>query len=270
MTAARPTIRRGIPMRVAGHQPDYLPYGGFFARMLMVDRFVLVDHVQFEKKSFQSRNRVAGAAGLTLLSVPVRTAGRFAQSIADVEVAEPEGRWRIRHWRTIEQCYRGTPGYARHAPFFEELYRRSWLRLVDLNLTVIEYLCRCFEITTPRLRSSTLRLAVLPGAGKSDLLLQLCWAFGASEYVSGPGGASYVDDGLLAAAQVRSTYARYEPARYQRGGLPFVPNLSAVDLLFHAGAAAGRVLRASIAGPPVPHPEPPVPSESGATRRSHD
>lgn len=245
-------------MRVAGHQPDYLPYVGFFARMLMVDRFVIVDHVQFEKKSFQSRNRVAGSAAPTLLSVPVRTAGRFTQSIADTEVAEPEGRWRVRHWRTLQQCYRDTPGYARHAHFFEELYQRSWRHLVDLNLAVIEYLCRCFDVRTPRLRSSALQLT----AAKSALLVQLCRAVGGREYVSGPGGMSYVDDALLAASGVRSTYARYEPARYPRGGRTFVANLSAVDLLFHAeaDADAGRVVRASIAGPPGPRND---------SRRSH-
>jgi hypothetical protein len=242
-------------MKVAGHQPDYLPYGGFFARMLMVDRFVLVDHVQFEKKSFQSRNLVAGTASTTMLSVPVRTAGRFTQSIVDVELAEPEGRWRTRHWRTIQQCYRNTSGFARHAPFFEELYQRPWRRLVDLNLSVIEYLCSCFDIATARVRSSTLRLGSQPRNSKSDLLVQLCEAVGGQEYVSGPGGVSYVDDERLTEAGVRSTFARYEPVSYDRGARPFVPNLSAVDLLFHADTDAGQVLRASIAAPPVPRYE---------------
>jgi hypothetical protein len=238
-------------MRVGGHQPDYLPYGGFFARMLMVDAFVIVDHVQFEKKSFQSRNRVAGGGGVTLLSVPVRTHGRFTQPIADVEISEPDGRWRTKHWRTMQQCYRGSAGFARHAPFFEELYRASWQRLVDLNLAVIEYLCRCFGIATRRLRSAGLGLTER-GTG---MLVQMCRACGSSEYVSGPGGLSYVDDADLEVAGVRSRYARYVRVPYPRGGRPFIPDLSAVDLLFHAGVRAGAILRASVEGPPVPRRE---------------
>lgn len=233
-------------LRVAGHQPDYLPYAGFFARMLMVDRFVIVDHVQFEKKSFQSRNRICGAAGVVTLSVPVRTAGRFHQPITDVEIAEPEGRWRVRHLRSLEQNYSRSAAYERHAPFFEELYRRPWPYLVDLNLAIIGYLCRCFGLRVPEVRTSTLR----PTGVKTELLLDLCRATGAGEYVSGPGGRAYVDDVVLTAAGLESSYARYSPVPYRRGGRPFVADLSAVDLLFHAGDEAGRVLRDSIAGPP--------------------
>jgi hypothetical protein len=55
---------------------------------------------------------------------------------------------------------------------------------------------------------------------------------------------------MLAAAGLESSYARYRPVPYRRGSHPFVANLSAVDLLFHAGDEAGGVLRDSIAGPP--------------------
>lgn len=235
-------------MRLAAHQPDYLPYGGFFARMLMVDAFVLVDHVQFEKKSFQSRNRVAGNGGVVLLSVPVRSRGRFTQSILDVEIAEPGGRWRMAHWRTLQQCYGRAECFQQHASFFEWLYQSSWTRLVDLNLAIIEYLCKCFGITTPRYRSSELAVS----AGGTGLLAELCRSCSATEYVSGPGGLSYVDDTVLEAAGLRSTYAQYEQVAYPRTGQLFVPSLSAVDLLFHTGNEAGCVLEASIAGPPRP------------------
>ncbi|MEU4792150.1 WbqC family protein [Micromonospora tulbaghiae] len=238
-------------MRLAGHQPDYLPYGGFFARMLMVDRFVLVDHVQYEKKSFQSRNRVAGSGMVALLSVPVRTSGRFAQPITTVEISEPDGRWRMKHWRTLQQCYRGSPGFARHAPFFDDLYHRSWSCLVDLNLSVIEYLRHCFAIPTAVHRSSGLGLS----ERRTTLLVELCRRYGADEYVSGPGGLRYVDDAELVAAGVRSAYARYSPVPYQRLGQPFISDLSAIDLLFHADRDAAALLRASIPGPPVSREE---------------
>ncbi len=233
-------------MRIAGHQPDYLPYTGFFARMLMVDTFVLVDHVQFEKKSFQSRNRVAGNSGPVLLSVPVRSRGRFTQSIMDVEIAEPAGRWRTAHWRTLEHCYGKAKAFELHAPFFERLYQCGWKRLSDLNITIIEYLCCCFSIATPRRRSSVLGLT----SRKTALIVDLCDAYGAKQYVSGPGGIAYVDDRKLEQAGLRSTYAWYEPVAYVRGGQPFIPDLSAVDLLFHVGDDAGGILRASVLGPP--------------------
>ncbi|WP_158678618.1 WbqC family protein [Streptomyces sulphureus] len=230
-------------MRLAGHQPDYLPYPGFFARMLEVDAFLLVDHVQFEKKSFQSRNRIAGPHGQTLLSVPVRARGRFHQACAEVETADPEGRWRTKHWRSLVACYRSAPHFARHAAFFESLYARRWELLVDLNLAVIRYLRRCFAIETPLSRSGPLGLT----GRKTALLTEMCRRTGADTYVSGPGGRLYVDDAELAAAGVASTYSTYRPVRYARGRLPFHPQLSAVDLLFHQGERAADLLRESVA-----------------------
>ncbi|MFI8436226.1 WbqC family protein [Streptomyces sp. NPDC079020] len=157
-------------MRITGHQPDCLPYTGFFARMLEADEFLVVEHVQFEKKSWQSRNRIAGPYGVVLLSVPVRTKGRFHQACSQVEVAEPRGRWRDKHWQSMLGCYGSAPHFARHGPFFEALYQQTWDRLVDVNLAIIRYLAACFAIETPLLLSSPMQLT----GRKTELLAQMC------------------------------------------------------------------------------------------------
>lgn len=249
-------------MRLAGHQPDHLPYPGFFARMLEVDEFLIVDHVQFEKKSWQSRNRIAGAQGQTLLSVPVRTGGRFHQSCSQVETASPEGRWRTKHWRSLLACYRSAPHFSQHAPYFEALYTRRWDRLVDLNMAIIHYLRRCFAIETPMARTSSMNLT----ARKTALLAEMCHRTGADTYVSGPGGRLYVDDTELASAGVSNTYSSYRTVRYGRGRQPFFPDLSAVDLLFHQGEErAGDLLRGFCGRSPAPN-TPSTPGDPSAGR----
>jgi hypothetical protein len=229
-------------MRIAGHQPDHLPYLGFFARMLMVDEFILVDHVQYEKKSWQSRNRILGGHGPVLLSVPVNTHGRRHQAIDAVAIADPAGRWRTKHWRSMVQCYRRAPFFAAHAPFFEAVYQQTWTRLVDLNLTLIDYLRRCFAIDVPMRRSRTMGLT----AAKTGLLVQMCQALGADGYLSGPGGLFYMDDDEMSSAGVRSSYADFRHPVYHQRGTPFIPNMSAVDLLFHTGPRARDLLHSSI------------------------
>jgi WbqC-like protein family len=226
-------------MRLAGHQPDYLPYPGFFVRILEADRFVIVDHVQFEKKSYQSRNRVAGAAGVVMLSVPVRTAGRFNQAIRDIELADPGGRWARRHWRTISQTYARAEHFARYRRPLAGIYQAHWSTLADMNIAIIRWLCDSFEITTDLTRTSDMGLT----SRKTDLLVELCRATGASGYLSGHGGRGYVDEQKFAGAALTHDFTTYAPVPYKRGGQPFVPDLSAIDLLFHQGPGAAELLR---------------------------
>lgn len=66
---------------LSGHQPNYLPYPGLIGKILHSDKFIYVSNVQLEKKSWQNRNRIKGANGEIMLSVPVLTKGKFNQTI---------------------------------------------------------------------------------------------------------------------------------------------------------------------------------------------
>src|SRR2546422_6018488 len=59
-------------------QPQYLPWLGFFDKMDRVDRFVLLDSVQYKKNEWQNRNRIRTATGWQWLTVPVHY--RFPRS----------------------------------------------------------------------------------------------------------------------------------------------------------------------------------------------
>ena len=56
---------------VSIHQPEYLPWLGFFKKMMNSELFVFLDDVQFRKKGWQNRNRIRTNKGTALLSVPV-------------------------------------------------------------------------------------------------------------------------------------------------------------------------------------------------------
>src|SRR4030042_1735816 len=60
-------------MIVAIHQPNYLPWIGYFYKMMIADCFVLFDNAQFSKGSVINRNKIKGPAGAQYITVPVRT-----------------------------------------------------------------------------------------------------------------------------------------------------------------------------------------------------
>ena len=62
-------------MIVTIHQPEHLPWLGFFNKADQADLLVLLDVVQYRKDYFQNRNRILNQHGPIWLTVPVRVAG---------------------------------------------------------------------------------------------------------------------------------------------------------------------------------------------------
>jgi len=124
-------------MKVAIHQPQYLPWLGYFDKMAQVDCFVVLDNVQFKKNEWQNRNRIKAASGWQWLTVPVLH--RFPQRISEVRVNH-RAAWPRKHLQALLSSYSGTPFFEVHRPFFEEVYAREWARLAELNLATLRYL----------------------------------------------------------------------------------------------------------------------------------
>lgn len=227
-------------MIVSINQPAYLPWLGYFQRIAVSDLHVVLDHVQFEKNSFVNRNRIRSSGGAVWLTVPVRTAGRFGRLPIDELEIDSSSNWRRKHWQTIAQAYRRAPFFEEHALFFESVYEQEWRLLADLCGALTGYLLEAFAISTPLRRSSGLGA----GAAKDELVLEICRVTGASLYLSGQFGRSYLHEERFAAHGIDVVYQDYRHPVYPQVYSPFVSHLSAVDLLFNCGPESRDVLLA--------------------------
>jgi hypothetical protein len=221
------------------HQPEHLPWPGFFDKIRRAQEVVLLDSVQFEKNYFQNRNRIRGKDGPVWITVPVLTKGRSTQTIAEVEIDNTQ-HWRKTAWRSLEMNYRKAPHFADYAPFFEEVYEQEWTKLADLNLCILKWMARQFGIERTFRRSSELGCE----GSRTDLLLALCRKLGASAYLSGAHGKEYLELAKFEAAGIRVEFQEFRPREYKQLYDPFVPGLSAVDLLFNHGPAGAGLLAA--------------------------
>jgi hypothetical protein len=219
-------------MLISIHQPDHFPWLGFFEKMLRADIFVLLDDVQYSTGDFQNRNRVKGANGAQWLTVPI--AHHFPQKINEVEIAS--NGWQSKHWKTLVSCYGRAEHFETFAPLFDEFYhQRSWTKLADLNMAAIELMARAFGIEKRWVLASELRV----DGHKSELILNICKALGASSYYSGRAGSMYLDRDAFRRAGVEVSYQNFEHPTYEQlfmKGQGFIPNLSALDLLFNYGS----------------------------------
>ncbi len=218
---------------LVAHQPAYLPWPGYLSRLTDVDRFVILDHVQYSGE-WQHRNYVAGSDRRLLMTVPVYR--RSGQPISQAVVAGDD--WRPRHWRTLEEAYSKAESWPQWAPRLAAIYGQRWERLADLNHALLRLLLDGFAIHVDLLRSSDLR----PTGHKTRMLIDLCRITGNTTLRVGTGAISYLDLPALAEAGIGLEVASYNARPYRRGLQPFVPGLSALDLLLHRGTEARRTL----------------------------
>jgi len=220
---------------IAGHQPEYLPYIGFFYKMMNCDTFVLVDHVQFTKKRFQNRNRIRAATGEIFLTVHVLTKGKFDQSINEVAINNNVS-WQKKHWRSILLNYQKAEFFDEHKKIFEEIFSKKWEKLASLNEAIIRYLANQLGINVEIVKSSDLELI----GSKTEMLIDMCKKLGADTYLSGEGGRTYVDTKKFETNNITHLFTNFKHPVYRQQFEPFIPNMSVIDLLFNHGNKTSR------------------------------
>ena len=220
-------------------QPTYLPWIGYFALMDRVDLFVFLNNVQFDRRSWQQRNRIKGANGVQTLTIPVHKKGLREQTIAEVGIVT-DGDFPDKHVRTIELTYARAPYFDRYAEGLFEILQAGHTLLADLTISLIEWLAEKLGITTPSVRSNTLEAQ----GQKADLLADICVRLDIDNYVSPPGSRDYLDASeAFEQAAIPVSYAEYEHPVYPQLHGPFVPQMSVIDLLFNAGPDSLEVIR---------------------------
>jgi hypothetical protein len=230
-------------MIVAIHQPHFLPWLGYLHRMMQADLFVLLDHVQFERRNYQNRTQIRVDGTPRWLTVPVVQRSQL-ECIIDKAIDNPPAEetrfWGSNHYQTLKHAYRNAPFLELYMPQLRELLGTRCERLVDLNQRLLDFLRESLGIRTPLARSSEL---AVPGQ-RADLILNICREVGADTLIAGNGGSrGYLDVDAFERAGVKVVWHDFRHPRYPQAGSPdFIPGLSAVDLLFNCGPLSRNIL----------------------------
>jgi hypothetical protein len=168
-------------------QPTYLPWIGYFSLMDQVDTFVFLDSVQFDKRSWQQRNRIKTAQGELFLTVPVITKGRRFQKISEAEI-DPAQHFQEKQLKTIENNYSKAPFFDVYWEEFSEILKQNYRFLVDLNVALIEWFKIKLGIESVLIKSSSLKAQ----GQRVDLLVSICRKTGINHYLSPMGYKRYI------------------------------------------------------------------------------
>jgi len=221
-------------------QPGYLPWLGFFDQMSRSDVFVYYDDVQFDKHGWRNRNRVKSPHGPHWLTVPVRHSGLDFPLINQIEI-DNRRPWARKQLGSIRHFYARAPYLAQYLPELESLLTRTWQRLIDLDMAIVEHMCRWLRIDRRIVLASELGV---PGV-KSERLLNLCLKLDATRYLSGSAARSYLDIRLFERAGIEVEWQDYQHPVYPQQHGAFVPYLSALDLILNCGESSAEYFVAS-------------------------
>jgi len=224
-------------MIVSIHQPQYLPWLGYFDKIDRADVFVLLDNVQFKKNEWQNRNRIKTAQGPQWLTVPVLY--RFPQLICEVGINSKE-RWQHKQRQSILSNYRKAPCWSLLEPFFEEIFTKEWQTIAELNIHVVRGLTTLMGIATPLHVASA--LPTFP-EDPDERLIAITRHFGADTYLAGSGGHGYMDLAKYDNAGIQVVFQEYHHPEYTQMFGDFEPFMSAVDLIYNQGPDSIEIIR---------------------------
>ncbi|MBM3527027.1 MAG: WbqC family protein [Alphaproteobacteria bacterium] len=217
-------------MIVAVHQPNYLPWLGYFSKMARCDVFVFLDDVQFSKNSYINRVQIDGGGAARWLTVPVSY--RFGDAIRTVHCAEPG--WTQAHLSTLQTFYSGAPAYGEVRDWLGGVFAAldAARGLGSANRAVVEAVARRLGLRCAFRSSSEFDVG---SAVSDDRLISILSHFGRDVvYLSGKGGSGYQSAEKMERAGIHLTYNEFDHPRYEQGH-EFIPGLSIVDALFRIG-----------------------------------
>lgn len=225
-------------MIVAIHQPNFLPWLGYFSKLKNSDLFIFFDDVQMERgKSFTSRTKILINGNENWLTIPVLNKSELLD-IKDITV-DKNFIWKKKHLRTIELNYKKHPHFKEVYPLLEEVYHQENELLIDYNIPFILNICDYLGIQTKFKKSSDIK-SVANKTGWEKILFILI-ELKADTYLSGSGEGSkrYVNENDLLKNNLKLLWQDYNMLIYrQHNSNDFISHLSIIDLLFNCGKNA--------------------------------
>lgn len=217
-------------MIVAVHQPNYIPWGGYFYKIYKSDIFVILDDVQYVKRGYINRNKIKTHNGNIWLTVPVRFAGTSRCGINEVFINN-ESNWKENHLQNIEINYKKCRFFNEYFPEFKSIILKDWVKLADLNIALIKSICQMLGIRTEIMLSSQMKVE----GSSTERIVNICKELGADAYLSGKGGAKYQDENLYRQNGIELVYSDYREKPYKQMWGDFSKGISIIDYMLNCG-----------------------------------
>jgi hypothetical protein len=226
-------------MVIGIHQPNFIPWLGFFYKIYSSDIFVLIDNVQFVKGSICNRNKIKNNVGDAVwITIPVKHSKGLMVNFNELEIGY-EQKWQIKMQNQFTAAYQKAPYFNNYIDEIDSILLSKYQSLAEINIYLIKYFCKVLDVNTPIYIASELKQEF----GQSNYLnLNITKYFGGDTYLSGQGAKKYNDEELFKTNNIKLIYSEYNHPTYPQINGKFISHLSIIDLLFNCGPESREIL----------------------------
>ena len=228
-------------MIVSIHQPNYLPWLGYFNKIIRSDVFVIFDDVQFpigKKGFFGNRNQIKTNSGKLWLTVPVLDRSK-CKNFNEIKINY--NGWNEKHIKNIENFYKKSLYFNLYFKDIRNLLLQEYTSFSELSAELIIYFMNVLDIDTKIMYSSKICEDInLTGIDKIFYILE---QLKASTYISsdGPGSRRYIKEDNF--KKVKLIWQNYKHPIYEQMYGDFISHLSIIDLIFNNGNKSKEVIK---------------------------
>jgi hypothetical protein len=216
-----------------------MPWRGYFDFIGSVDLFVVLDDVQYPVgRSWRNRNQVKTKDGLRWMTVPVESTSEKL-SIDQVRIAKTNKPWQTTHRNLLREALQKAQFGEEALHLWEDAVSAGDGKISELNVRLLTSICRYFGIMTPLVSARQYQAA----GTKTERLLNIIEAAGATAYLSGPSAQGYLDESMFRKRNIRLEYKTYDYVPYPQLWGPFEGRVSVIDLIANCGGKGREMLR---------------------------
>ena len=213
-------------------QPHFIPWVGYFLMIKKSNRFVFLDDVQYNRRSWQNRVHIRSSLNLNekkFLSLSVKDNSR-SKKINEIFLMEENLK---QFSNQIMNSYRKTINFDFTFNFLETFFKKNIsLDLSEFNILLIKEICKILKLKLNFEKSSKLNLL---NYKKEDLILKILKIENAKIYLSNEGSKNYVHESFFEKENIKVIYNEFDhPVYEQFNSTNFLSNLSIIDLLFNS------------------------------------
>ena len=228
-------------MIVGIHQPNFLPWIGYFNKIIMSDTFILLDDVQYPKSGgvWTNRHLISENGNSRWATLPISRSFSGTKKINEIQFAENID-WKELYLNQIKYCYSKAKYFSQVFDFLDESLTYETDFLNELNIHLINSVLQLLEIPSKNL----LKSSDLSKEGKSnELLCSIVKSVGGNSYICGAGATGYLDSKVFEDNKINLIYQNYKPVKYpQINSDVFIPGLSIIDAMINCGLTKTREL----------------------------
>jgi hypothetical protein len=225
-------------MIVSIHQPNFIPWLGYFYKIYKSDVFVILDNVQFTKNGFTNRNRIKTPQGENWLTFPVIQSGKFGQDITNCVIFHKDQSAR-KIVNSVLANYKKSTYFDKYFTEFSDIIHRDTDKLCAINTELVHWILRELDIHTKVVKASELKS--LEGES-TERLVSICSELEATKYLAGLGAKKYQNDELFEQRGIELIHSPFKYPEYKQLWNGFIPNLSILDVIFNYGPDARQLL----------------------------